>query len=265
MTASDPSPPDGAEPGTAGDRRSSSRIRIAAIAVLVVVVIGAIGAWRWRADRAYIGTETAAELTWGMCTNGIGWEDPATGVGWWGGNEIVTTGDYESEPRQFVLGAATPTEGRPMSYVTRHSTGTVRFDSYDRATFTSRTGGTLELARTSDGQSYEAHCVNQDIYGPGQVAAPAHYGVALQGVLGRAASSPDEPNLLATGTVRVLVDGAVVAETPVATGEFVVYVPVLGTMTVEGDLGDGACATDTRTIVSGVPDPYVLLCDQAAP
>jgi hypothetical protein len=32
-------------------------------------------------------------------------------------------------------------------------------------------------------------------------------------------------------------------------------------MTVEGDVGDGTCASDVRTIESGVPDPFVLLCD----
>jgi hypothetical protein len=81
-------------------------------------------------------------------------------------------------------------------------------------------------------------------------------------VLGRPPAGPDEPALLAPGTVRVLVDGAVVAETPVSTGEFRVYVPVLGTMTVEGDLGDGSCASETRTIVSGVPEPFRLLCGE---
>ncbi len=87
---------------------------------------------------------------------------------------------------------------------------------------------------------------------------------AMSGVLATPSRAPGRGPTLVPGTVRVLVDGAVVAETTTTNGMFTVFVPVLGTMTLQGDIGHGVCAESTRTVLSGVPDPVDLVCGDPA-
>ena len=137
-----------AEPDSTPRTRSRRR-RVLTVAVMIFVVGGAVAGWRWHADRSYVGTETSATLLWGGCANGIFWIDPANGVRWWAGSRPVMTGALETEPPHHL----------PSGGTTYVAAGTMRFTSYDEATFTSAAGGNLAFTRPAAGEAFTTECL----------------------------------------------------------------------------------------------------------
>jgi hypothetical protein len=248
------------ESSTRLPRRSRRRVALV-VAIGAALVLGiAYGIW-WRIDRRYVGTDVAAELSWGECLNGIGWTDPSNGGAWWAGHDIVVTGDYESEP---VRARTTPSGNgpdRPARGLLHSSVGTIHFDTYDRATFTSRSGGTMQLIRPPRNQAYTADCV----LGGHRVAdhrPPSTVVWAeISGALGRQTSRADEI-VLAKGMVYVEQDGVEIEAIPLdGRTTFLINVPI-GTVTLRGTDDRGMCGVVTVTVAAGDHVSRDLTCEQ---
>ncbi len=235
------------------ERRTVAR-RAAALAAVVVLVGVGVAGWRWRDDRRYVGTNALATITWGQCLNAISWTDPATGVSWWAGHDIQAVGAWESEtPRARLV-------ENPWAFrtVLHRSVGTVHFASYDRAIFTSRTGGTLGLVRPPREQAYTADCVGG---GPADPPLQPAWPVWAQvtGALGDKDPGTGDV-LLRPGTITVHQDGMADITVPVS-GRSAYSVPVpVGTVTVSAVSGDQRCGGATIDVAGGDHRIVDLLC-----
>jgi hypothetical protein len=241
---------------------SRSRLAVvAAVAVVALVAVCAIVALRWRADRAYVGTSTEAQLSWGDCLNGVFWPDPSNGAHWWAGHDLAVTGEYESEPVRVRVAHYDDPAAAPTRFVVHSSVGTIHFDAYDRATFTSRAGGTMLLTRPSPGASFTDDCVSGGGNGAHQPPPKSMPWAEIAGVLGHRA--PDSADLvLVKGVIHIEVNGAEVEAVPVdGRAPYIVNLPV-GTVTLRGTDDDGDCGTITRTVVSGDHVTGDLVCDR---
>ncbi len=246
------------------DRRSRTRIILVAglaLALALVVGVGGASLLRWRADRSYVGTDAGAELSWGPCLNGIGWTDPSNGVGWWAGHDIVVNGQYESEPARVHTLQPDDRRAPPIRSVQHSSEGRIHFDSYDRATFTSRTGGTMVLTRPPRNAAYTGDCVGVHGNSATQPRPSTVVWAEIAGVLGHRV--PGNPDLvLAKGVIHVDVDGIETEAVPVdGQAPFIINVPV-GTVTLRGVDDRGACGALTVRVAGGDHATGDLLCDR---
>jgi hypothetical protein len=246
-----------------GRTRSRLAVIAAVAAVVVLVAVCAIVALRWRADRAYVGTSTEAQVSWGDCLNGVLWQDPSNGASWWAGHDLAVTGDYESEPVRVRMAHYDDPAAPPTRYVMHSSVGTIHFDAYDRATFTSRVGGTMLLTRPLPGASFTADCVAGGGNGAHQPPPKSMPWAEIAGVLGHPAPAPDGTDLvLAKGVIHIEVNGADVQAVPVdGRAPYFVNLPV-GTVTLRGTDDGGDCGTVTLTVVSGDHVTGDLVCDR---
>jgi len=235
---------------------------------LVVVVLaaatvaGGILGLRWRADRAYVGTDTTAEISWGQCLNGIGWMDPSNGVGWSAGHDIVVTGQYESEPVRMRMLQPDDPSAPPIRSVVHSSVGSIHFDAYDRATFRSRMGGTMLLTRPPVPHAVTADCVG--VHGNSAQQPPPSTVVwaEISGALGHRVPGSTEM-VLAKGVIHVEVDGIETEVVPIdGQAPFAINVPV-GTVTLRGVDDRGECGAVTVTVAAGDHVSRDLLCDRS--
>ena len=114
------------------------RLVVAAVAVLIVGA-GPFG-WWWHQNRAFVGTTVPATVTWN-CWNHISWTDPGTGNQW-------LLEDGQSQTAILAPDPSIPS-----------ATGTVSFDTTDRATFTSATGAIVTLKRANPNEWWSGGCV----------------------------------------------------------------------------------------------------------
>jgi hypothetical protein len=246
---------------TAVSQRSWLRVALLVAVGLTLVAGAAYGLW-WRADRQYVGTEVAATLTWGECLNGIGWTDPSNDAGWSAGHDIVVQGEYESEPVRVRSGQPGSGSDRPVRGVIHTSVGTIHFDSYDHATFTSRKGGTMQLTRPPRGMSVTADCVGASGSSARHRPPSTPVWAEVTGVLGN-------PNLgsndivLTAGMISVEQDGVEVDLVPIdGRSPFAINVPV-GTVTLRGSDGRGECGVVTITVTAGDHVSKDLVCERS--
>ena len=243
-------------------KRSGRRLTLLASVVAVLVIAGIIFGFRWQADRAYVGTDTAAELSWGQCLNGIGWKDPTNGVSWWAGHDVVVTGEYESEPVRVRPFRPSDPNAVPIRSVVHSSVGTIHFDAFDSATFASRTGGTIQLTRPPPDQAYTADCVTGVGNGAQQQSPKTVTWAQIAGVLGHRVPDASGEVVLATGEIHIAVDGTEVEVVPInGQAPFAINVPV-GTVTLRGADAHGECGIVEMTVAAGDHVTGDLLCER---
>jgi hypothetical protein len=121
--------------------RSLNRV-LGAVVLVGILVAAGIGGWRWHQDRSYIGTSRAVTIEW-RCLDHLDWRDEERDATWTGGTQGV-------RPITVERGSFPPVQ---------MATGTIRFDTYDRATFTSDLGGSTELHRVPPGAFRTLACV----------------------------------------------------------------------------------------------------------
>jgi hypothetical protein len=226
----------------AGQRRV-----LMAVVGVVVLILAVIVAWRWRADRASVGTEAPAALTLGMCLNSVGWTDPSTGIRWWAGNWPVVEHNLETELRHLD----------DRNSIVGTATGTVRFDSYETATFTSTRGGTLPLPRTWPDQVHLTHCAGwpqiPEFPDPWRLGFNTTVLVRLT-MPGDALGAPPR---LVPGTVRALRGDEVVMEGRAEHGAVRLRIPQGPyTLTATGD----TTACDAKAVVADTGAEADLIC-----
>lgn len=133
-----PATPSEKRPGLA---RKIQRWEIVAL-VLALFLVGA-AAWNHWSEPGYVGTTRNITLRW-SCPNEIFWSDDDRGGTW----------RATPEPKWFERSATDRSASNgpePELSSTRQTFGSLHFDSRNRATFRSDTGGTMLMERQKKG------------------------------------------------------------------------------------------------------------------
>ena len=120
-----------------GLARKIQRWEVVAL-VLALFLIGA-AAWNHWSGPGYVGTTRRVTLHW-TCQNAIFWSEKDQDFQWW------ASGTRKSQGR-ITTGESTlkdPDSGEPQP---REASGSLHFDTRDRATFRSDAGGTMPMER----------------------------------------------------------------------------------------------------------------------